>query len=213
MVCCICMEPGIHDNPLIILDCGCNNSFFHIPCSNEWLGYAKTDTFPTCPLCRRDVKMKTNYCFSYSAGEEQEFLWNTLAHIPITFYSYSLLLQYDVRLRLLFPFQTYMLLALPFIIKNNIRYTSYLYAFRISSTIEIFLGMNINSFPFLCLVKYALFIYCLYYSYKKRNPLADPLLDYVISREVLFTPAEPVALSREGNKLRRSLRIANKEGR
>jgi len=157
--------------------------------------------------------MKTNYCFSYTAGEEQEFLWNSLAHVPITIYSYFLLVDNNVRLRFLFPLETYLLLAIPFILKNNIRYTNYLYAFRMSTCIELLLGQNVNSFHFVCLLKYTILVYCLYYSYKKRNPLADPLLDYVISREVLFSPAEPVAFSREGNKLRRSVRIANKEGR
>jgi hypothetical protein len=114
------MEPGIHDNPLIVLECGCKHSFFHIPCSNEWLGYARTDTLPTCPLCRGDVQMKTNYCFSFTAGEEQEFLWNSLAHVPITIYSYFLLVDNNVRLRFLFPLETYLLLAIPFILKNNI---------------------------------------------------------------------------------------------
>ena len=213
MVCCICMEPGIHDNPLIVLECGCKHSFFHIPCSNEWLGYARTDILPTCPLCRGDVQMKTNYCFSYTAGEEQEFLWNSLAHVPITIYSYFLLVDNNVRFRFLFPLETYLLLAIPFILKNNIRYTNYLYAFRMSTCIELLLGQNVNSFHFVCLLKYTILVYCLYYSYKKRNAFADPLLDYVISREVLFSPAEPVAFSREGNKLRRSVRIANKEGR
>ena len=182
--CCICLDSSHIQNPLQLLACGCKASLFHQSCENQWLSSISAEKVPTCPICRRQPAMKINYCFSYSAGEAQQFLWHTL-------YSAALfeipLLLYTRRITPIL--QSSALILFPAVIPCYKDIQFFLLNYRLRLLLDIFLCYFVLYDPtdigMIITYRYVHLAMIPLVTYSKNSVL--PLFPYAISREILHS--------------------------
>jgi hypothetical protein len=89
MSCYICLDSPAEKAPLLRSNCGCSVGWFHEKCHDQWIR-AQDSMHPRCGMCRQRFTMKTNYCFSYWAGSEQQTLWHSYMILCLEFVQASL---------------------------------------------------------------------------------------------------------------------------
>ena len=183
-ICCICLSTADIQNPLQLLACGCKASWFHQTCENQWLSSMSAEQSPTCPICRRQPAMKINYCFSYSAGDAQKFLWHTL-------YSAALfeipLLLYTRRITPIL--QSSALILFPAVIPCHRDIQFFLLNYRLRLILDIFLCYFLLYDPtdisMLITYRYVHLAMIPIVTYSKNSVF--PLFPYAISREIVHS--------------------------
>ena len=207
--CCICLE-GIHDGEsMYLLACGCKISWFHMACENQWLNSYE---YPySCPTCRRIVPMKTNYSFSYYAGNDQKILWNVLVMATVEGISMGF-----SQISWILPAQTAVILATPFVIYSNRSLSYFLHCvfskFIMQYLIILFVQIKMPYYSALILAQnigglQIFLIFLTHYVNYRSDGLGyvwvDPYIPYAISREVLHASliTKPVASALEGDEI------------
>ena len=165
--------------------------------------------------------MKTNYSFSYYAGEDQKLLWNilaiaTLEGITLGFSNISWIL----------PAQTAVILATPFVIYSNRSLSYFLHCalskFIMQYLILFFVQIKMPYYSALILAQNVgglqIFLIFLthYVNYRSEGggyAWVDPYIPYAISREVLHSRliTQPATNALESNETRTSRRRRSRQ--
>jgi hypothetical protein len=176
---------------MYLLACGCKISWFHMTCENQWLNSYE---YPySCPTCRRVVPMKTNYSFSYEAGNDQKMLWNILTMATVEGVSMGF-----TEISWILPAQTAVILATPFIIYSNRTFSYFLHCVLSKMIIQylilLIVQIKLPYYSALVLAQnvgglqiFLIFLthYVNYRSGREGYAWIDPYMPYAISREVL----------------------------
>ena len=184
--CCICLETANVKESLKLIDCGCNSSWFHTPCENQWISLLEEFEY-YCPICRRPVPLKTNYSFSIYSGDDQRYLWFIISMISI-----EIGLTFNNRIVWMYPFQSVGIISLPFVFPSDKALPFFLNHVVLHNAVNSFFAIltyyekdsqdlffdfcrsigGIHLFTLWCMSIF-------YHSYQ-----IDPLIPYAISREV-----------------------------
>jgi hypothetical protein len=187
IVCMICIDNPSKENPIYLLSCGCKQSWFHESCKNLWI--SKTEHPLCCPICKRKIQMKWNYCFSYFAGPYQKQLW----HCAICFFFEFLYAIYYNFYSL--PIFTISTLSMPFMISsprtlrffvNTVQLKYFIHSFYFIYVLLLeknILNINLNFLFYSSIIQYL--VVCINQMNDKR-PSVDPLIPYAISCDVIY---------------------------
>jgi hypothetical protein len=188
--CCICIEGPNKKESIRLISCGCNCAWFHRSCETEWI-YSMNDEIPyKCPTCRRIVPMKTNYSFSYDAGDEQKFLWKVgycmSAEILVLFMKKTLWV---------LPCQSILIVSMPFMLPTYQNVSFYLMNVHLRILTNGFLLITgIAESDLLILIGsmhiwVLIFLSLLWIRWNR-----DPLEPYAISREIMHRKEDMFSL-------------------
>jgi hypothetical protein len=200
--CIICLDTPQIENPLYLLACGCKIGWFHDECKNNWLTHAGQQSVTLhCPACRQLVSLKTNYCFDWRAGPEQNYLAYTLL-LYIGEWVLSTSLWYSgAEYAYILGLQSTLILCLPFMFYTNKNIFFYLNHIRGRSVyICLYILINILFFNryihtdpqktfFHLSVPGGFQTLLLLLTHCQREVIrvpTDPLFPFAISREVLL---------------------------
>ncbi len=163
--CVICLEAPIEKNPLYLLTCGCNTSWFHESCELLWMAHKDSIEVPKCPTCRRDVQFCYTYSFDYRVGINQKYLWWCCSLIGLDLFMCSIFTYEGIPQALYLPSQSLFILLLPHIIKSrhdllyflhHVRYRYIVFAFswvihvfKYKHAMSLYPDMTINLLVFL----------------------------------------------------------------
>lgn len=184
--CIICLDTFSEINPLYLLPCGCKSAWLHLECEGNYLVHQQESIL--CPLCRRIIKLKTNYCFWPSAGNIQLvfcfILLGSLLELP---YNYFIFIE------------THSILLLPFILNTTKTidfFIAHIYFKQLTITGFILLEFifSFNTHNIILMMSHTQFLLLIIthlltvpgYSTK------DPLEPFAISREIIHLKKIPL---------------------
>lgn len=183
--CIICLDSFSEINPLYLLPCGCKSAWLHLDCEGNYLTFVQEVIL--CPLCRRNIKLKTNYCFWPSAGNIQlVFSFILLGSLFELSYNYLIFIE------------THCILILPFILNTNTTidfFIAHIYFKQLTIIFLLFLEIIFffNTMNIIVMLSHTqlllLFIGQLLRNIE--NPRKDPLEPFAISREIVHLKKIP----------------------
>ena len=120
-VCLICLDGPQVNNPIHLLACGCQTSWFHRSCQISWIEHTSSEDFPLkCPTCKRYIQTQLHYEYHPSFGKAQQLLqYCTFLVAAESFLAVCLFSQYtiatgmDLPEVILIPCQSILLFYLP----------------------------------------------------------------------------------------------------